>query len=96
MEDRQGTLLVLLQVALIGLSTAGARAQDARASGTLTINGTAVPLKYVYANPQPASFDKNGEDIRIRLSDVPLPAEATTDDFELLKLARRGQRGSSR
>lgn len=90
MEDRQRTLQVLLAIALIGLSTAGARAEEARASGTLTINGTAVALKYAYATPQPAFFDKNGEDIRIRLSNVPLPAEATTDDFALVTLARQG------
>jgi hypothetical protein len=88
-EDRQGKLLVYLQVALIGLSIAGARAaQDAaRASGTLTINGTAVPLRHASATPQPAFFDKNSEDIRIRLSDVPLPSD---DDFELIRLARQG------
>ena len=89
MEDFKGKLLVYLQVALIGLSIAGARAaQDvARASGTLTINGTAVPLRHASATPQSAFFDKNSEDIRIRLSDVPLPSG---DEFEVIRLARQG------
>jgi hypothetical protein len=72
------------------LSTAGARAQDARASGSLTINGTAVSLEHAYATPQAGFFDDHSEDIRIRLSDVPLPAETTTDEFSLVKLAREG------
>jgi hypothetical protein len=89
-EGRQRKVLLVGQVALLALWAAGARAEDGRASGTLTINGTAVALKYAYATPQPAFFDKNGEDVRVRLSDIPLPAAARTDTFELLKLARQG------
>ena len=90
MEDRQGKLQVVVQLALIGLFAGTAQAQDASASGTLTINGAAVALKYAYASAQPAFFDKNGEDIRIRLSDVALSEEAATDDFALIRLARQG------
>ena len=90
MEGRQRKLLVLVEIALIGLWAAGVRAQEVRASGTLTINGSAVPLTYAYATPQPAFFDKNGEDVRVRLSSVPLAADVRNDDFALLKLARQG------
>ena len=90
MEDRQGKLQVVLQLALIGLLAGAAQAQDASASGTVTINGAAVALKYAYASAQPAFFDKTGEDIRVRLSDVALSEEAATDDFALVRLARQG------
>ena len=90
MEDRQGKLQVLFQLALVVLLAGWAHGQDAPVSGTLTINGTAVALKYAYASAQPSFFDKNGEDIRVRLSDIALPEEAATDDFALVRLARQG------
>jgi hypothetical protein len=65
-------------------------AADGTAEGTLTINGTAISLKYAYASPQPGFFDKNKEDIHVLLSDVPLSDEQREDVFELMKLARDG------
>jgi hypothetical protein len=75
---------------LVGLLAGAAHAQDAPTSGTLTINGSSVALKYAYASAEPAFFDKNGEDIRIRLSDVELRDEAATDVFAIVRLARDG------
>jgi hypothetical protein len=89
-ESRQGKLQSFLQLALVGLLAGAAHAQDAPASGTLTINGSRVALKYAYASAEPAFFDKNGEDIRIRLSDVELSEEAATDVFAIVRLAREG------
>jgi hypothetical protein len=65
-------------------------AADGTAEGTLTLNGSVVPLKYAYASARPAFFDKNKEDIHVLLSDVPLNDEQRADVFELMKLGRKG------
>jgi hypothetical protein len=86
MEDRSGEVAI---VAILVLACAAvAHAQDGTATGTLTLNGTSTTLKYAYASPQPAFFDKKAEDIRVLLSDVPLPPSVRTDDVEMIKLAR--------
>jgi hypothetical protein len=95
MEARRRKLeLVVLGVAAIVVAFAVPSAQagaDGTAEGTLTLNGTTIPLKYAYASAKPAFFDKGKEDIHILLSDVPLTDEQRDDVFELIKLARAGQ-----
>jgi hypothetical protein len=86
--------VVVLVAAAILVVFAGPSAlagADGTAAGTLTLNGTTVPLKYAYAAARPAFFDKNKEDIHILLSDVPLEDEQRDDVFELIKLARDGK-----
>ncbi len=48
-------------------------------------------MRYAYAAARPGFFDKATEDIRVLLSDVPLPDSARTDVFELIRLARDGK-----
>lgn len=92
MEDREGKLQFGIQVALLLLScTTLAAAQDGKASGSFTINGTATPLTHAYASAQPGILDKDGEDIRVLLSSVPLRPEMRRDTFALVKLARDGK-----
>jgi hypothetical protein len=95
MEARRRKLeVVVLVAAAIVVAFAGPSAlagADGTAEGTLTLNGTTVPLKYAYAAARPGFFDKNKEDIHILLSDVPLEDEQRDDVFELIKLARDGK-----
>jgi hypothetical protein len=67
-----------------------AAGQEGTVSGTLTLNGRTVRLSHVYASPQPGFFDKTTEDIRVLLSDVPLPDAARADEFALIDLGRTG------
>lgn len=91
MEARQGKLVVgALAALLLAASLPLAPAQDGSASGRLTLNGETVALKYAYANAQPGFFDKSTEDVRVLLSDVPLPEAARVDVFERIHLGRDG------
>jgi hypothetical protein len=92
-EDRQGKLvhhLVLGALALLAIPALPSTAlpQDGTASGSLTVNGEAVPLRYVYASVQPGFFDKSTEDLRIVLSSVPIPEESRGRLFDLTRMAR--------
>jgi len=79
--------------ALLATATAGGAQTwtdpEGTASGTLTLNGVTTPLKFSYASPQPGFFDKQTEDIRILLSDVPLDDAVRRDSFALSRLARQ-------
>lgn len=68
-----------------------AAGQEGTVSGTLTLNGRTVALAHVYASAGPGFFDKTTEDIRVLLSDAPLPDSARADVFDLMKLAREGR-----
>ena len=63
----------------------------ANASGALTLDGVATPLRYAYATAEPGAFDKTTEDIRIVLSDVPIEPAARGDIFALSRLGRRDE-----
>ena len=65
-------------------------AQQGTASGRLTSNGETVALEYAYANAQPGFFDESSEDVRVLLSDMPLPEAARTDVFERIHMGRDG------
>src|SRR4029077_21144374 len=82
-----------LAIALCG-AACGGRPQPARAqdpAGALVLDGVQIPLRHAYASPQPGFFDKSREDIRVLLSDVPLPDAARSDVFALMKLGRQGE-----
>ncbi len=94
MENRQGKLAIVA-AALVALLLAPvpstADGQPGTASGSLTLDAVTVPLTHAYASAQPGFFDKKTEDVRVLLSDVPLPDSALTDVFELIHLARDGK-----
>jgi hypothetical protein len=89
-EGRQRELVVGLLALLIAASASRAIAEEGTASGSLTLNGETVALKYAYAAAQPGFFDKASEDIRVLLSDKPLSERARTDVFELTHMGRDG------
>jgi hypothetical protein len=66
-------------------------AADARAEGTLTVNGKTAKLAYAYAWVEPGFFDKKKEDVHVILSDVPLPPKALEDTFERIHMADEGR-----
>lgn len=68
----------------IGQSYAAAAQSIAgKASGTLTIDGKSITLKYAYAMAQPNTFDKDKTDIAVLLTERPL-SEGSIKDAEQL------------
>jgi hypothetical protein len=70
--------LVVAATALVAVGVAWPAAAQAQsragtASGTLTLNGKAVPLKYAYAMIQPNTFDAAKNDTAVLLTEKPLP-----------------------
>ena len=74
-------------------AAAGAAAQAPAISGTLTVNGSSTPLRFVYADARPGFFDKAREDVRILMSSEPLTEEDRSDDTRLM---RRGRSSATR
>jgi len=85
----RGTVVVLL--ALLVLGARAARAADGKAEGTITVNGRTTTLVYAYAWAEPGFFDEKKEDVRVVLSDVPLPPKALEDVFERIHMADAGK-----
>jgi hypothetical protein len=69
-----------------GQSGAAARGSSGvgTASGSLTLNGKKVPLKYAYAMTQPNTFDAKKNDTAILLTEKPL-ADGALEDLEDLQ-----------
>ena len=88
-------LFAIIAVIAFGVrpSSAG-QAQPAAgtASGTLTINGKGIPLKYAYIMAQPNTFDAAKNDIAVLLTEKPL-AEETLNGIADLREATRSQQG---
>ncbi len=66
-----------------GQSLAAVQAVAGKASGTLTIDGKSIALKYAYAMVQPNTFDKDKTDIAVLLTKRPLNVSAVKDAEEL-------------
>jgi hypothetical protein len=66
-------------------------AASGMASGTLTVNGQAVQMKYAYAARFPDWFDKTKLGTRLVVSDMAIPVTAIQDSFEMMSLARDGK-----
>ncbi len=62
---------------------APARSIAGKASGTLTIDGRSITLKYAYAMAQPNTFDKDKTDIAVLLTERPLSEDAVKNAEEL-------------
>jgi hypothetical protein len=80
--------VVTLVVAALTLQAVG---REGTVTGTVTLNGTSVPLTHVYASAQPGFFDKKAEDVHVLLSDVPLADDTRADTFAMIHLARDGK-----
>lgn len=70
-------------------SHAEARTVAGKASGSLTIDGKSIPLKYSYAMAQPNTFDKDKTDIAVLLTEGPLAEDALNNAEELQDAARK-------
>ncbi len=62
---------------------AGTQAVTGKATGTLTIDGKSITLKYAYAMAQPDTFDAGKTVIAVLLTEEPLDEDALTDIEEL-------------
>jgi hypothetical protein len=83
------TVSILAPVFLTCAATAGG--QEGTASGKLTVAGATTPLRYAYARAEKGFFDEKKEDIRVILSDVPIPLAALSDEFARHQLAAQGK-----
>ena len=70
---------------------AGAKLPDGRASGTLTLDGKSIPLKYAYAMAQPNTFEAAKNDIAVLLTEKPLPEGALRGIGDLREATRNHQ-----
>ncbi len=82
--------IVIGLMLLMGLASAPAMAKDF-ADGTLTVNGKTVRLIHAYAVAQKGFFDPKKEDVKVILTDVPVPAEVLSEDMALNDLALHGK-----
>lgn len=92
---RSWFLFAMMIIMALGVrpSSAGQTQSSAgTASGTLTINGKGIPLKYAYAMAQPNTFDASKNDIAILLTEKSL-AEETLKGIADLREATRNQQG---
>ncbi len=69
------------------LSAASAKSAAGTASGTVTVDGKALNLKYAYAVAQPNTFDETKTDIAVLLSEKALPPDALTNIERLQPVA---------
>ena len=84
MEGGQGKLVLQVAIAAaITLWSAAAQAQPGTAAGAFTVNGRHYELRYAYASVQPGAFDAAAEDVRVLLTDVPLPETLHADTTAL-------------
>jgi hypothetical protein len=70
------------------LTAVNAESLAGTASGTLTINGKAIPLKYSYAMIQPNTFDPGKNDTAVLLTEEPLPEGALSGIGDLSEATR--------
>jgi hypothetical protein len=61
------------------------------ASGTVTVQGQTIEMKYAYAVQIPDFFDKTKMGTRLVVSDAPVPEAALQEDMELMSLSRSGK-----
>ena len=85
-------MVIIIAFGLWQSSAAGAQPSAGKASGTLTINGKAVPLKYSYAMAQPNTFDAAKTDTAILLTSKPI-ADGALRGIEDLRDVTRQQHG---
>jgi hypothetical protein len=84
-----GTRKLVGQVLAALLTTTGFVQSDA-ASGRLRVNDRTFELRHVYASTQPGFFDRNVEDVRVLLTDVPVSEVDRTNMSALTRMARAG------
>jgi hypothetical protein len=56
-------------------TTSDAASADDRVEGSLTVNGNPVSLKHVYAWTSKGAFDETKTDVRVLITDEPVPEE---------------------
>jgi len=80
------TLMAIVAVCTVHVGqsfAASSQSVAGKASGTLTIDGKGIALKYAYAMAQPNTFDKDKTDIAVLLTERPLNEGAIKDAEQL-------------
>jgi hypothetical protein len=93
MVSRRMTVWSILTFALfLCVATAGAQATagQSTASGTFTVNGKTVPIKYVYALIKPELFHEEKDALYVVLSDVAIEESKLRSPMGLIDPARAG------
>ena len=91
---RTAVRMIVLGLAMTSLVTTDGRADtpaDSKAEGTLTVNGKTVKVGFAYARMVPGFSDPDTKDIKVIVSDAPLPPEALADEFVRIGMAKEGK-----
>ena len=87
-----GAALGLVAMSLLATDgSADSTPVPGKAEGTLTVNGKATTVAYAYARSVPGFADPNTPDVQVILSDVPLDANALSDDVVRVEMAKQGK-----
>jgi hypothetical protein len=84
---RSGVIAVLS----ILLFVAAAAVEPGKAAGTITIDGTSVPLTHAVRTTRPNAFDENAVDTVVVLSDRALTREEASDEDRLMARGLKGE-----
>jgi len=85
---RRSLLAALAPVVLIA---AGLTIEPGKASGSITIDGAAIPLTHAIRTTKPNAFDETSLDTVVILSDRPLTKADTVDEPALFARALKGE-----
>jgi len=79
----------LAALLIIAAASGSLAAEAGKASGTLTIDGSRITLRYSYVMEQPNTFEKNKTDMAVLLTEKPLAPDALADIEDLRDATRR-------
>lgn len=83
--------VILAALAAVALAAAALTIEPGKASGSITIDGTAVPLTYAIRTTKPNAFDDTAVDTVVILSDRPLTKVDTVDEPALYARGLKGE-----
>ena len=88
---RLGRSCVIAVLSILLILAAAAAVEPGKAAGTITIDGTAVPLTHAVRTTRPNAFDDNAVDTVVVLSDRALTREEATDEERLMARGLKGE-----
>jgi len=88
---RLGRSCVIAVLSLPLILAAAAAVEPGKAAGTITIDGTAVPLTHAVRTTRPNAFDDNAVDTVVVLSDRALTREEASDEERLMARGLKGE-----
>jgi hypothetical protein len=84
------SILILFALGCVAMAAGQTGASPSTASGTFTVNGKTVQLKYVYALMKPDLFHEEKDALYVVLSDAPIAEDKLRSPMGLIDPARAG------